>query len=80
MIGNLDLEPELQTNVILATGLREKVNTWSGDVLWHDRLRSMLILESIGIPLLGMELLDGSQLTIQVRANGDVQIERLDEN
>ena len=80
LIQGLNLEPKLETNVILATGLREKVNTWSGDVLWHDRLRSMLILEPIGFPLVGMELLESSQLSIQIRVNGDVRIEKLEGN
>ena len=42
-------------------------------------VRSLLILESGGTPLLGMELLEDSQLTMQARINGDVLIERLDE-
>ena len=77
MIGRLDLEPELQTNVTLATGVRERVNTWSGYVLWHDQPRLVHILESEGTPLLGMRLLEENQLTIHVRINGDVWIEKL---
>jgi hypothetical protein len=34
-------------------------------------------LESDETPLLGMELLEGSQLTIQVRIGGNVLIEEL---
>lgn len=79
VIDGLSLEPDMPADVDLATGLRERVNTWRGHVLWHDLLRSILILESSGIPLLGMELLEDSQLTIQARINGDVFIDRLDE-
>ncbi len=69
----------METDVVLATGVTDKVNTWNGEVLWHDQTRSILILEASGVPLLGMELMDDSLLTIQARINGDVLIERLDE-
>ena len=79
VIGGLSLEIDMPADVVLATGLRERVNTWRAYVLWHDRLRSVLVLEASGAPLLGMELLEDSQLTLQARINGDVLIERLDE-
>ena len=66
-------------DVYLATGAWEKVNTWLGNVLWHDLLRSVLILEASGPPLLGMELMEDSQLIMQPRINGHVLIEQLDE-
>ena len=79
MIAELSLQPDEASNVILATGSRERVNVWRGRVLWHDRLRTVWVLEANGFPLLGMELLEDSQLTMQARINGDVIIERLDE-
>ncbi len=79
IIRELDFEPELEVNIVLATGAADRVKTWSGDVIWHEQVRSLLILESSGTPLLGMELLEDSQLTMQARINGDVLIERLDE-
>ena len=79
IIRELDFEPELEVNVVLATGAADRVKTWNGDVIWHEQVRSLLILESSGTPLLGMELLEDSQLTMQARINGDVLIERLDE-
>ena len=79
IIRELDWEPDLDVNVMLATGATDRVNAWSGDVIWHDRPRSILILEAGGPPLLGMELMEDSQLTMQPRINGPVLIERLDE-
>ena len=79
VIGRMRVKLDEPLDVYLATGSREKVNTWLGNVLWHDRLRSVLILESNGVPMLGMELLEDSQLTMQARINGPVLIERLDE-
>ena len=79
IIRELDWEPDLDVNVMLATGATDRVNAWSGDVIWHDRLRSVLILEAGGPPLLGMELMEDSQPTMQPRINSAVLIERLDE-
>ena len=79
IIRELDSESELEINVVLATGAADRVKTWNGDVIWHEQVRSLLILESGGTPLLGMELLEDSQLTMQARINGDVLIERLHE-
>ena len=79
VIAELGLEPDQEANVILATGSEEKLNAWNGSILWHDRPRAVRILEANGVPLLGMELMEDSQLTMQPRINGDVFIERLDE-
>ena len=79
VIAELGLEPDEPSDVVLATGSRERVNIWRGNVLWHDRTRPVLVLEASGAPLLGMELLEDSQLTLQARINGDVLIERLEE-
>lgn len=78
-IAELNMEPDRPTNVDFAAGFRERLNTWLGYVLWHDRRRAVRVLEADGVPLLGMELLEDSQLTMQARINGDVTIERLDE-
>lgn len=79
VIRRLGLELDRQTTVILATGVRRRVNVWSGYIRWHDRLRPIEVLEAQGEPLAGMRLLEGSQLTIQARFDGDVEIEELDE-
>ena len=79
IIRELDLASELEANVIKATCASDKVNTWNGDVIWDEQVRSLLILESSGAPLLGMELMEDSRLTINTRTNLDVFIETLDE-
>lgn len=79
VIGRMRVKSDEPLDVYLATGAWEKVNTWLGNVLWHDLLRSVLILEASGPPLLGMELMEDSQLIMQPRINGHVLIEQLDE-
>ena len=76
-IQRLNLAPAALIAVTLATGTREILNTWRGQILWNDRLRTIRVLGSRVNPLLGMGLLTGSQLTIQVRVNGEVAIEEL---
>ena len=79
IIQELGLESETEADVVLATGVIDRVNAWNGEVLWHDQTRSVLIFEANGIPLIGMELMEDSQLIMQPRINGNVLIERLDE-
>ena len=79
VIGRMNVKSDEPTNVDLATGLQDTVNTWLGNVLWHDQIRSIRLLEASGPPLLGMEMMEDSQLTLQPRINGHVLIERLDE-
>lgn len=87
--GSLTLTPDLiqqlglawsdTTEVTLASGEQEWWDSWTGQVLWQQRVRLVQILESNGTPLMGMELLENSQLTIQVRLGGDVLIEEMGE-
>lgn len=79
VIEELGLEPDEPSYVVLATGSRERVNVWRGNVLWHDRICKVFVFEASGPPLLGMELMEDSQVTMQPRINGHVLIERLDE-
>ena len=77
IIHRLMLEPEPPVIVTLADGQQVGWRAWDGQVLWHGHVRNILILVSDETPLLGMELLEGSQLTIQVRIGGNVLIEEL---
>ena len=78
VIARLEVESDPQTDVTLAGGVRAKWNAWIGQVFWHERPRFIRILEAGGTPLLGMRLLEGSQVVVQVRDGGDVLIEELD--
>ena len=77
LIELLGLRPMQTVGVTLAGNLRRTLNTFRGLVLWHDQLRTVRVLEASGTPLLGMRLLTGSQLTVQVRDGGNVLIEEL---
>lgn len=42
VIAELGLEPDEPSDVVLATGSRERVNIWRGSVLWHDKFAGFL--------------------------------------
>ena len=64
-------------SVRLAGGVTARRRTWNGQVLWHGRIRSIQVIESPGVPLLGMFLLADSEITIRVRVGGAVVIEEI---
>ncbi len=80
LIVMLGIEVEYQTNVLLGDNVPARLNTFTGHILWHERLRAVPILESRGAPLVGMRLLAGSQLTVQIRNGGDVQIDEMEQS
>ena len=76
-IHRLGLEPAESVFITFANGQQERCNAWHCRILWHDQPRDIVIFESRGEVLLGMALLEGSQLTIQARIDGAVVIEEL---
>ena len=62
---------------ITASGKSERFAYYETWVLWHGNLRWVEILQSIDQPLLGMELLEGSVVTVDARDGGEVVIEEV---
>ncbi len=46
-------------------------------VLWHDQEREVLVLQADSAPLVGMSLLSGNRVTLNVVDDGDVFIDEL---
>ena len=61
----------------LANGETVNLACWLGTVLWHGHRRSVLILQTDGYPQLGMSLLHGSRVSLEVSYEGDVAIEEI---
>ena len=78
IIQQLEVTESIEIDGALATGHRTKLKSWSGTALWHDRRVSVLILEAGGEPLLGMNLLRGSRVTLDAEVGGDVTIDELE--
>jgi len=85
--GELSLPPHLarqiagddggMQSVRLATGLTVAADFYSVEIEWHGagRIIEMLVLE--GNPLLGLDLMRGSLLSVAMEEGGDVSIEPL---
>jgi len=62
---------------IIASGNTESFAFYRTSVLWHGRPRAIEIFESIDQPLLGMELLEGSDVVLDASEGGEVIIEEV---
>ena len=65
-------------NLTLANGQEIEVLGFEGQVMWHGRRREVLVLETAGTPLMGMNLLWRNRITIDAHANGQVVVEELE--
>lgn len=61
----------------LADGTECILDVYVARVVWDKKVRTTLAAESDSDPLVGMRLLRGHELKIQVRARGKVTIKRL---
>ena len=72
-ISQLGLPEDIRRPAVTATGDRVSLMTYRGTVLWYGQLRSIQVVEADSEPLLGMELLLGSRVTMDVREGGTCQ-------
>ena len=61
----------------LADGSVTRLDVYMATVVWHGQPRDVLISQAAGMPLIGISLLEGSRLTIDVVDGGDVTIDEL---
>jgi clan AA aspartic protease len=61
----------------LADGSECIFDTYEARVVWDGKVRSILVDEADADPLVGMRLLRGYELKMQVRSRGKVTIKRL---
>jgi clan AA aspartic protease len=86
--GSLSLPPTLIRSLrlrwrsvdrgTLADGSECLFDVYEGHVTWDGRMRPILVDEADADPLIGMELLAGYELKIQVRSRGRVTIKKLE--
>ena len=62
---------------ILADGSVLVLDVYLGSASWHGRPLDVLIAQADGTPLVGMSLLRGSRMTVDVIDDGDVVIQEL---
>ena len=76
-IKSLGLEWHGEREGMLADGTKSTFNVYWATVEWNRQLHEILVGESESIPLIGMSLLAGCELKIQVRQGGKVTIKPL---
>ena len=76
-ISRLGLVNVGQHQAIIASGNAEEFEYYRATVLWHGQPHEVEIFESIDQPLLGMELLEGSNVALDAREGGAVIIEEV---
>ncbi len=59
---------------IIAHGGAVLLNLYLAKVIWHGKERDIEVLQTDKQPLIGMSLLRGSRVTLDVVTNGDVTI------
>lgn len=77
LIASLDLRWKTSGRAILADGSERTFDIYRGEVLWDGGFRRILIDEADTDPLVGMTLLRGYLLKMQVRPRGKITITRL---
>ncbi|MGH2586286.1 MAG: clan AA aspartic protease [Dehalococcoidia bacterium] len=77
VIGALGLRFVGARPVTLADGSRIVLNLYRARLLWHEHERNVLVLQTGSNPLVGMALLHGSRLIMDVVIGGDVTTEPL---
>ena len=61
----------------LADGSVTVLDVYLAAVVWHGREQDVLVAQAAGTPLVGMSLLRGSRMTMDVLEGGDLTIEEL---
>ena len=61
----------------LADGSVTRLDAYLATVVWHGQPKDVLISQTAGTPLIGMSLLEGSRLTMDVVDGGEVILEEL---
>ena len=74
-IQRLGLEPAGERRITLATGESRMANAYSATALWLGQRRDVIVFASGSESLLGMALLRGYRVSLDVREDGEVVVE-----
>ncbi len=74
VVNELGLLYAGKVTVILADGSRTDLPLFRVQLIWDDQPMSITVAASGPVPLVGMELLEGHNLNIDVHPGGSVQI------
>jgi clan AA aspartic protease len=77
LIQALGLPMHTFAHYVQADGQRQQCTVYEAEVEWLGEWRSVHVIEVEGSPLLGMKLLAGTRLTIDIAQGGSVDIQAL---
>jgi clan AA aspartic protease len=77
LINSLKLQLAGNRRATLGDGNVVILDVYLAKVLWHGQERDVLVLQADGGPLVGMSLLYGSRMTLDIVDDGDVIIDAL---
>jgi clan AA aspartic protease len=77
VIAALGLRWQTVDRVTLADGSESMFDVYEARVVWDGKVRHILVDEADADPLVGMRLLRGYELKMQIRARREVTIKRL---
>ena len=77
LINHLRLQLIGTRNVVLGDGSNVTLDLYRAKVLWHNVERIVYVLQADAELLVGMSLLHGSRVTLDVVTNGNVTIDVL---
>ena len=77
LINYLKLQRAGSRHVTLGDGNVVVLDVYLAMVLWHGQQREVLALQADGGPLIGMSLLYGNRVMLEIIDNGDVTIASL---
>jgi clan AA aspartic protease len=77
LIASLALSFAGTTRAALADGREVAMDVFETSVLWDNLERDVVVLEAEGVALVGMALLSGYRVTLEVQGGGSVRIEAL---
>lgn len=77
LINRLGLRQAGSRQAILGDGNKVVFNVYRVRIKWHGQEREVPALQADGGPLIGMALLNGSRVTMDVVTDGEVKIENL---
>ena len=77
VIRRLGLTYDGRRNAFLANGDPITLNGWHGTILWQGRRSGIVVLQADGEPLLGMRLLYGNKVSLDVLEGGNVTVDEI---
>lgn len=77
LADRLELQLAGNRRATLGDGHSVVLDAYLGTVIWHGRERPILVLQAEGGPLIGMSLLFGSRVTLNIEDGGNVSIDPL---